>query len=442
VGVKVRIWKGAWWLFIDHRGKRKAKRVGVGKEGRKAALAAAEQIQARLALGDLSPLERPEPPTPFEPYARRWLRETVTPYRKPRTAEFYRGLLEHHLFPVFGAEPLTAITRARIRELIAAKTQAGLSRLSVRNLVAALRAIFNQAVEDGLLAVNPATRFGRYLQHRQDARAAVAVLTEEEVARLFAAAARWYPEHEVLVRLLFLTGLREGEAFGLQWGDLDLAGGFLEVRRTVDVRGGRWLVVPPKSGRSRRVDLPELLRATLAGFKSLREAEAVVEGREPSPWVFPALQDPSKPLNASWFRRHVWYPLLAKAELRQIRVHDARHTYASLLLQRGEPVGYVKEQLGHASIQMTVDLYGHFIPGANRAAVDRLAAAIEAAQAQLPATPAQPAGTAEEGDVVEVGEIVGAPGVTRTPGTRFRKPLLCPPELRGPADLRGRTPSL
>ncbi len=79
----------------------------------------------------------------------------------------------------------------------------------------------------------------------------------------------------------------------------------------------------------------------------------------------------------------VWAPLLGKAGLRRIRFHDLRHTYASLLIQAGESLAYVKEQLGHSSIQITVDLYGHLVPGANRGAVDRLA---EATISNLPAT--------------------------------------------------------
>lgn len=78
--------------------------------------------------------------------------------------------------------------------------------------------------------------------------------------------------------------------------------------------------------------------------------------------------------------------MLEKAELRQIRIHDLRHTLASLLLQQAKSIVYVKEQLGHGSIQITVDTYGHLIPGANRAAVDRL----DDAPAQPAATPAQP----------------------------------------------------
>ena len=68
----------------------------------------------------------------------------------------------------------------------------------------------------------------------------------------------------------------------------------------------------------------------------------------------------------------MWPKLLAKAGLRQVRIHDLRHTFASLLIQNGESLAYVKEQLGHHSIKMTVDTYGHLVPGGNKAAVDRL----------------------------------------------------------------------
>ena len=73
-----------------------------------------------------------------------------------------------------------------------------------------------------------------------------------------------------------------------------------------------------------------------------------------------------KVLNQNVFRRGGFYLLLAKAELPKIRIHDIRHTYASLLLQAGAPLHYVKEQLGHSTIATTVDLYGHCQPSANR----------------------------------------------------------------------------
>ena len=78
------------------------------------------------------------------------------------------------------------------------------------------------------------------------------------------------------------------------------------------------------------------------------------------------------PLDKGNFHRHVWVKLLAKAGMRHIRVHDLRHTFASLLIQQGESLAYVKEQIGHHSIKITVDTYGHLVPGGNRAAVDKL----------------------------------------------------------------------
>jgi integrase len=217
-------------------------------------------------------------------------------------------------------------------------------------------------------------RLGRYSRGltERDART-VTALTAKELSALLGAALKHYPDHADVLHVLAWTGLRLGEACGLQWGDLDVAGGFLEVRRAIAYRQHRILVGAPKSGQARRVDVPASLVARLRERRSIREAEATVAGREQTPWIFPALTDEAKPLNPAHLRFKVWYHVLKHAELRSIRLHDLRHTYASLLLQAGEPIAYVKEQLGHSSIQVTVDLYGHFVPGANRGAVERLA---------------------------------------------------------------------
>jgi integrase len=87
-------------------------------------------------------------------------------------------------------------------------------------------------------------------------------------------------------------------------------------------------------------------------------------------WVFTS--STGTMLNPDNFRKRDWPHPLAKAGLRCIRIHDLRHTFASLLIQNGESLVYVKEQLGHHSIRVTVDTYGHLVPGGNRAAVDKL----------------------------------------------------------------------
>jgi integrase len=121
------------------------------------------------------------------------------------------------------------------------------------------------------------------------------------------------------------------------------------------------------------VDLPADLVERLRRRLSVPQAKATVPDHPLSPWVFPAPSDDTKPMNAAFLRFKVWYKLLRKAGGRPVRIHDLRHTYASLLLLAGEPMLYVKEQLGHSTVQVTVDLYGHVRPGLNRGAVNRLA---------------------------------------------------------------------
>jgi len=182
------------------------------------------------------------------------------------------------------------------------------------------------------------------------------------------------------------TGLRQGELLALQWDDVNLAGRFLEVRR--NFTHGR--LTTPKSGESRRVDLSRELTATLEALQLDRQLEAAARGEKATPpWVFCDRQ--GKPLHQNWVRLQ-FFRLLKGAGVRQVRFHDLRHTFASLLLQNGESPVYVKDQMDHCSIQVTVDLYGHLIPGGNTQAVDRLDFVVEERPLRPEsATPAQPA---------------------------------------------------
>src|SRR5262249_38497235 len=140
MGVKVRERNGAWWVFIDHKGRRKAKRCA----SKKAAQLAADKIDATLSLGQLDVFtpDRASPTVPtFKQYAEQWLTETIAPHRKPRTEHYYRTVLERHVWPALGAVPITDIKPAQIRALIAQKLQAGAARNTVKNIAATVRAI-------------------------------------------------------------------------------------------------------------------------------------------------------------------------------------------------------------------------------------------------------------------------------------------------------------
>ncbi len=164
------------------------------------------------------------------------------------------------------------------------------------------------------------------------------------------------------------TGLRLGELIGLRWGDLDFHGRFIEVKR----QWTRGAYAPTKSGKMRRVDMSRQLSEAMRQAMESHRAELTGDGKELDPEEPAFRNGTGGPLDESNVRKRLLRPCLERAGLRQIHPHVLRHTFASLLLSTGEPITYVKEQLGHASIQLTVDTYGHLIPGANKAAVDRL----------------------------------------------------------------------
>ena len=126
----------------------------------------------------------------------------------------------------------------------------------------------------------------------------------------------------------------------------------------------------PKSNRIRRVDMSAQLARVLQGLLAVREAEGILKGLAGPPWLF--VGGDGGPITPGAFWQNIWRPLLRRAGLRYRKPHTLRHTYASLLIQGGESLAYIRDQLGHHSIKLTVDTYGHLVPGANRAAVDRL----------------------------------------------------------------------
>lgn len=370
MGVKVRERKTAWWLFIDYRGRRKAKRIGSGPSGKKAAELAAIKIRARLAEGDTCSLE-PTPaaagPITLARFAEGWLVSHAGQTCKASTVKIYGVNLRLHVLPELGARPVAGVGRADCRQLIARCREKGLSAKSVANVCRTLSSLLTQAVEDGLLPANPALRLGRYYRRSDEPRHEILPLTRDEASVFLEAARQHAPREYPLFLCALRTGMRLGELLAVQWGDVDFHGRFVEVRR--NLVAGR--ITTPKNGKTRRVDMSGQLTDTLRALLIARKGEALRRGWGHIPdWVF--CNEAGGALNGDNLRHRAFHRVLAQAGLRKIRFHDLRHTYASLLIQNTESLAYVRDQLGHASIQLTVDTYGHLIPGANRQAVDRL----------------------------------------------------------------------
>jgi integrase len=393
MAVKVRQRNGAWWIFIDYRGKRKAKRCA----SKRAAELAADKIDAALKLGQTDILAaRPEAVPTFAEYAELWLQLIEATRVRPSTAADYRTRLRVRLLPLIGSLPLTAITRERVRTCLAELAAIGnrrttkqrpLARTTLKVTLTVLHAILARAVEDGVIPRNPAAGLAREIRATTATEATeVEVFTREDITRLLTVAEQDWPAWHPFLLTLARAGLRLGEAVGLEWRDVDFDQRVLIVRRSVNHRQRR--VSAPKSGKGRRVDLSRQLAAGLRAHKSLREAEAALAGNPLPERVFSTPE--GEPIRDDAFRRDVWARILRRATLRYRKPHALRHSFASLLIEAGEPLTYIQQQLGHHSPAFTLAVYGHLLPRGDRRAVDRLDDPIPEATIRNPRATTQP----------------------------------------------------
>lgn len=161
--------------------------------------------------------------------------------------------------------------------------------------------------------------------------------------------------------------MRAGEALALKWSDLDFNVRFIEVQRGLT----KWGIEKPKSVKNRRVDMSKQLAEALLDLRHERKEETLKKGWKEMPeWIF--VNEEGKLMDEGNWRKRIFNKALEKAGLRQVRVHNLRHSYAIALIQAGEPLPYIQRQLGHHSIKVTVDIYGKYMPTEKKEAVDKL----------------------------------------------------------------------
>ena len=355
---------GEYWLFIDHNGKRKARKIG----DKKTANAIARKTQQKLSSGELGLFDKEKRLPFFQDYSFIWLNQTRELIKKS-TYDLYECLLRLHIKPALDKKRLGEILIGDVKDLILNKHNEGLSASTLFNIKAVISGIFSSAIEEELLTFNPVFKVGKLIGKlsKQNPVEEINPLSREE-AKLFIDTARQHFQQFFPPLLCALrTGMRIGEVFGLEWGDIVFNSHFIEVRRSM-VKGR---VETPKNGKTRRVDMSRQLSETLKQLLTQRTQENLSKGLSKIPdRVF--LTKKGCTIDTDNFRGQVFHKVLKKAGLRRIRIHDLRHTYASLLIQQKEHSEYIRDQLGHHSIKVTVDTYGHLVPGSNRQAVDKL----------------------------------------------------------------------
>ncbi len=345
MSVKVREKKGSWWLFIDHKGHRKAKKI---KGNKRDANRLAKQLQANLDAGDLGFLDGEEAAKTLNYYIELWLHGSARVTLRDSTLTGYRGLYRKHIKKTkLGKTPVDKITELNMESFLLKKLD-NLSNSSVTHIRNCASGGFKTAKKDKAITQNPCHGFTIGTKEDLSRKPKLEPLNSEELTVLLKTFSIHRGEHYALIMVLGFAGLRIGEAVGLKWSDIHFEDRYIHVQRAYS--HDTWGNV--KNGKDRKVDLSRLLATVLKERKL-----AAKPGQE---LIFPN-REGRNPINASNFRKRVFYPMLKEAGLRRVRVHDLRHTFASLLIDQTKNLHYVKEQLGHSSIKVTSDIYGHLL---------------------------------------------------------------------------------
>lgn len=294
-----------------------------------------------------------------------WLEQVAVESLRPSTQASYRWLLTKYIVPSIGSVRLGRLSPIDVRRMLTSMAAAGLSASSRVLGLAVLRSVLAEAMREQLVTRNVAT----LVRVRRDQVAEVRPWSPSEAATFLETASedRLYALFAVGVAL----GLRRGELMGLRWEDIDLDARTLRVQRSLArLRSAGFVAGPPKSARSRRtLPMPTICVDALRAHRARQEAERLAAGPlwVDSGYVFTGPR--GGPLDPSYLSKR-FVALMESAGVRRIRLHDLRHTCASLLLAQRVPPRVVMEVLGHSQIGITMDLYSHVMPGALQDAAD------------------------------------------------------------------------
>jgi integrase len=291
----------------------------------------------------------------------RWLADSVKDTVRQRTYARHESIVRVHIKPAIGRVKLKALTPAHARALYRRKLDSGLAPRTVNYIHVTLHKALSQAVSDGLVPRNAAS-----VRAPRPEKPDIHPLSPDQARKLLSVAREIGDRFEALYVLALHCGLREGELLGLKGDDIDLSGATatLHVSRTLSqTRDLGHIFEKPKNGKGRSVKCSQKATEALKHHRARQNEERLGMG---SLWadiglVFPTITGTTMS-GTNLLGRH-FKPLLKRAELPLIRLHDLRHTYATILLMAGKHPKYVQELLGHASISITLDNYSHVIEG-------------------------------------------------------------------------------
>lgn len=355
---------GIFWLFISVIGLRKSKKIGT----KAAALKVKEVMEAQLTLKQLKLADVVSANTGFTlaVYAMTCLETCVKGILSDSTYERYLAVLKKDILPALGRLQLSVIEPKHIRNLLNKLTREGRTSKSIALTRTVLSSILAEAVVEGHIKSNPVSIV---MQNRKRSKVSesrapkvhkVNPLTKEETSQFLQTVFTYSPnEYWPLFLCAFRTGLRLGELLALHWSDIDWKGRTIHVQRSFN----RSKVKATKTGINQRVDISDQLYQVLRKLFEEQKLRAAQKGTwRTSDIIFP-IDGQYRAQNSV---RKAFKSFLKRADLREIRFHDIRHTYASILISNGASLSYIRDQLGHTSIKTTGDIYAHLLPSSMR----------------------------------------------------------------------------
>ncbi len=277
---------------------------------------------------------------------------------KRTTFTDYRQLIELHLKATFSGYPLRKISREMINAFRTKKREDGLGLRTINKTLTLLSSMFNHALESQWVGRNPV--IGIKPLKIENSFERIHCLDPAEISRLMAVYTPAEEKWRILVWAAANTGLRQGELLGLQWRDINWK--MKQIHVTRQYSAGRFSDLKTAASR-RAVDISDQLAADLRQWQTICPKSAIH-------LVFP--NGNGNPENHGNLMNRGFDPMLGRAGLPKIRFHDLRHGYASLLILNGEHPKYIQKQMGHSSVKITMDIYGHLMQSWNPEAANRL----------------------------------------------------------------------
>jgi len=302
---------------------------------------------------------------PFEKLAKDYLERHCEVHCKESTKDLYSAYLKVNLKKIKN-EKLKNLTTREINGLILDWKREGLANKTINNMLVFIQAVFNYGINNDLISSNPCDKIKKLPLEKKE----MFFLNENEVRLFLQKAKEMSPDYYALFYTAIFTGMRRGELLALEWSDIN----FSEKKININKQLYRKKITSTKTSKStRQISISDGLVEVLKQHKkdSVLLSKIVFCNHEGSyihpfnmseRYFKPVLKEISKELDKQQIVNN----------LKKIRFHDLRHTYASMLLSKNVPIKYVQNQLGHSSCKVTLDTYAHVMPSVNERAINVL----------------------------------------------------------------------